>query len=91
MQGRDVAGGEQNCNLGQFRLMIRDRYVNVIHPDLVYNRGLICTLQWAKWQKWQASPLCLIVRSLIQNWQHCFILLLFVGTRGRSWSFLHVR
>ena len=43
MQGRDVAGGEQNCNLGQFRLMIRDRYVNVIHPDLVYNRGLICT------------------------------------------------
>ena len=43
-----VAGGEQDCNMGHFRVMIRDRYVDVIQPDLMYNGGLIRALRVAR-------------------------------------------
>ncbi len=41
----DVAGGEQDCNMGHFRAMIRHRTVDVIQPDLMYNGGLIRALR----------------------------------------------
>ena len=44
----DVAGGEQDCNLAHFRVMIRDRYVDMVQPDLMYNGGLIRTLRVAQ-------------------------------------------
>jgi L-alanine-DL-glutamate epimerase-like enolase superfamily enzyme len=44
----DVAGGEQDCNLGHFRVMIRERVVDMIQPDLMYNGGLIRALRVAK-------------------------------------------
>lgn len=44
----DVAGGEQDCNLGQFKVMIRERVVDMIQPDLMYNGGLIRALRVAK-------------------------------------------
>jgi L-alanine-DL-glutamate epimerase-like enolase superfamily enzyme len=43
----DVAGGEQDCNLGHFRVMIRDQIVNIVQPDLMYNGGLIRALRVA--------------------------------------------
>ena len=43
-----VAGGEQDCNMGHFKVMIRDRYVDVIQPDLMYNGGLIRALRVAR-------------------------------------------
>lgn len=44
----DVAGGEQDCNLGHFRMMIREGVVNVVQPDLMYNGGLIRALRVAR-------------------------------------------
>jgi len=44
----DVAGGEQDCNLGHFRTMIRTRTVDLIQPDLMYNGGLIRALRVAR-------------------------------------------
>ena len=44
----DVAGGEQDCNLGHFRVMIRERIVDMIQPDLMYNGGLIRALRVAR-------------------------------------------
>jgi L-alanine-DL-glutamate epimerase-like enolase superfamily enzyme len=44
----DVAGGEQDCNLGHFRVMIRERYVDMVQPDLMYNGGLIRALRVAR-------------------------------------------
>lgn len=44
----DVAGGEQDCNLGHFRVMIRERVVDMIQPDLMYNGGLIRALRVAQ-------------------------------------------
>lgn len=44
----DVAGGEQDCNLGHFRVMIRERVVDMIQPDLMYNGGLIRALRVAR-------------------------------------------
>ena len=44
----DVAGGEQDCNLGHFRVMIRERIVDVVQPDLMYNGGLIRALRVAR-------------------------------------------
>lgn len=44
----DVAGGEQDCNLGHFRAMIRNRTVDVVQPDLMYNGGLIRALRVAR-------------------------------------------
>jgi L-alanine-DL-glutamate epimerase-like enolase superfamily enzyme len=44
----DVAGGEQDCNLGHFKVMIRERIVNVVQPDLMYNGGLIRALRVAR-------------------------------------------
>lgn len=44
----DVAGGEQDCNLAHFRMMIRERVVDVIQPDLMYNGGLIRALRVAR-------------------------------------------
>lgn len=43
-----VAGGEQDCNLGHFRVMIRERYVDVVQPDLMYNGGLIRAMRVAQ-------------------------------------------
>jgi len=47
----DVAGGEQDCNLGHFRVMIRDRHVDMVQPDLMYNGGLIRALRVAQMAK----------------------------------------
>ncbi len=44
----DVAGGEQDCNLGHMKVMIRDGYVNVIQPDMMYNGGIIRALRVAR-------------------------------------------
>ena len=44
----DVAGGEQDCNMGQFRMMIREGVVNVVQPDMMYNGGLIRALRVAR-------------------------------------------
>ena len=44
----DVAGGEQDCNLAQFRTMIRERVVDVVQPDLMYNGGLVRALRVAR-------------------------------------------
>jgi len=44
----DIAGGEQDCNMGHFRAMIRKRTVDVIQPDLMYNGGLIRALRVAQ-------------------------------------------
>jgi L-alanine-DL-glutamate epimerase-like enolase superfamily enzyme len=41
----DVAGGEQDCNMGHFRAMIRQRTVDVVQPDMMYNGGLIRALR----------------------------------------------
>ena len=44
----DVAGGEQDCNLGHFRMMIRERVIDMVQPDLMYNGGLIRALRVAQ-------------------------------------------
>lgn len=44
----DVAGGEQDCNMGHFRAMIRSRTVDVVQPDMMYNGGLIRALRVGK-------------------------------------------
>ena len=44
----DVAGGEQDCNLGHFKVMIRERHVDMVQPDLMYNGGLIRALRVAQ-------------------------------------------
>jgi len=44
----DVAGGEQDCNLGHFRVMIRERIVDVVQPDMMYNGGIIRALRVAR-------------------------------------------
>lgn len=44
----DVAGGEQDCNLGQFRAMIDERIVDVVQLDLMYNGGIIRAMQVAR-------------------------------------------
>ena len=43
-----VAGGEQDSSLEMFAWMIRDRVVDVVQPDVMYNGGLIRALQVAK-------------------------------------------
>ena len=43
----EVAGGEQDCNLGHFRMMIRERVIDMVQPDLMYNGGLIRALRVA--------------------------------------------
>lgn len=42
-----VAGGEQDSNLLQFDWMIRERAVDVVQPDVMYNGGLIRALRVA--------------------------------------------
>ena len=44
----DVAGGEQDCNLAQFRTMIRERIVDVVQFDLMYNGGIIRAMKVAR-------------------------------------------
>jgi len=44
----DVAGGEQDCNLAQFRWMINERAVDVVQLDLMYNGGIIRAIQVAR-------------------------------------------
>lgn len=43
-----VAGGEQDSSLPLFDWMIRDRVVDVVQPDMMYNGGLIRALRVAK-------------------------------------------
>jgi L-alanine-DL-glutamate epimerase-like enolase superfamily enzyme len=42
-----VAGGEQDTSLVQFDWMIRERVVDVVQPDMMYNGGLIRALRVA--------------------------------------------
>ncbi len=44
----DVAGGEQDCNMGHFRVMIRDRIVDIVQPDPMYNGGIIRAMRVAR-------------------------------------------
>ncbi len=43
-----VAGGEQDSSLSLFAWMIRDRVVDLVQPDVMYNGGLIRCLQVAE-------------------------------------------
>ncbi|MCB0065198.1 MAG: mandelate racemase/muconate lactonizing enzyme family protein [Caldilineaceae bacterium] len=43
-----VVGGEQDTNIHHFAWMIRNRGVNMVQPDLLYNGGMIRTLRVAK-------------------------------------------
>ena len=42
-----VAGGEQDCNMGLFRYMIREGVVDVVQLDVMYNGGIIRALRVA--------------------------------------------
>ncbi len=44
----DVTGGEQDCELPNWRRMISDRVVDIIQPDICYLGGLTRTLRVAK-------------------------------------------
>jgi len=44
----DVAGGEQDCNLGMFRTMINSRIVDMVQLDMMYNGGIIRAMRVAK-------------------------------------------
>jgi L-alanine-DL-glutamate epimerase-like enolase superfamily enzyme len=44
----DVAGGEQDCSLSQWRRIVDMRAVDVVQPDVCYVGGLTRTLQVAK-------------------------------------------
>jgi len=43
-----VAGGEQDTNVHHFAWMIRNRSVDLVQPDLLYNGGMIRTLRVAR-------------------------------------------
>lgn len=43
-----VVGGEQDTNIHHFAWMIRNRGVDMVQPDLLYNGGMIRTLRVAK-------------------------------------------
>ena len=44
----DVTGGEQDCMMANWRLMIEERVVDVIQPDICYLGGMTRTLRVAK-------------------------------------------
>lgn len=44
-----VAGGEQDSSLPQFQWMLRQRVVDIIQPDIMYNGGMIRNCQVAQW------------------------------------------
>lgn len=44
-----VAAGEQETSLARFTKMARDRIVDVVQPDLVYNGGFARCLRVARW------------------------------------------
>ncbi len=44
----DVTGGEQDCELQNWRQMIQDKVVNVVQPDVCYLGGINRTLRVAK-------------------------------------------
>ncbi len=52
----DVAGGEQDCVLGQWRRMIDMRAVDVAQPDVCYVGGLTRTLQVAEMARTAGIP-----------------------------------
>ena len=44
----DVTGGEQDCEIPNWRWMIRDRVVDIVQPDVCYLGGITRTLKVAK-------------------------------------------
>lgn len=44
----DVTGGEQDCMMANWRLMIEERVVDVVQPDICYLGGMTRTLRVAK-------------------------------------------
>lgn len=44
----DVTGGEQDCELQNWRLMVNQRVVDVVQPDICYLGGMARTLRVAK-------------------------------------------
>ncbi|MCB6178707.1 mandelate racemase/muconate lactonizing enzyme family protein [Rhodobacter sp. Har01] len=44
----DVAGGEQDCELSSWQLMIQHKAVDILQPDVMYMGGLHRTLQVAR-------------------------------------------
>ncbi|MGR3762312.1 mandelate racemase/muconate lactonizing enzyme family protein (plasmid) [Roseobacteraceae bacterium NS-SX3] len=44
----DVAGGEQDCDLQQWKRMIAMRAVDIIQPDILYLGGIVRSLQVAR-------------------------------------------
>jgi L-alanine-DL-glutamate epimerase-like enolase superfamily enzyme len=55
----DVAGGEQDCMLPQWRRMIEMRAVDVVQPDVCYVGGLTRTLQVAEMARQAGLPVTL--------------------------------
>ncbi|HKW69615.1 MAG TPA: mandelate racemase/muconate lactonizing enzyme family protein [Candidatus Dormibacteraeota bacterium] len=53
----DVAGGEQDCMLGQWRRMIALRAVDIVQPDVCYIGGMTRALQVAEMAR-EAGLLC---------------------------------
>ena len=43
-----VAGGEQDTSYAKFRWMVRNRAVDIVQPDVIYNGGLIRTSRVAR-------------------------------------------
>jgi L-alanine-DL-glutamate epimerase-like enolase superfamily enzyme len=43
-----VAGGEQDTSFPKFRWMVRNRAVDIVQPDLIYNGGLVRTTRVAR-------------------------------------------
>jgi L-alanine-DL-glutamate epimerase-like enolase superfamily enzyme len=44
----DVTGGEQDCEMSIWKVMIRDRVVDVVQPDIMYMGGLVRSLKVAE-------------------------------------------
>ncbi|MCB1340692.1 MAG: mandelate racemase/muconate lactonizing enzyme family protein [Pseudooceanicola sp.] len=52
----DVTGGEQDCMLENWRLMVRDRVVDVLQPDICYLGGLSRSLRVARMAEAAGMP-----------------------------------
>ena len=52
----DVTGGEQDCMLENWRLMIRDRVVDVLQPDICYLGGISRSLRVARMAEAAGMP-----------------------------------
>jgi L-alanine-DL-glutamate epimerase-like enolase superfamily enzyme len=54
-----VAGGEQDSSASQFEYMIRNKVVDIIQPDIMYNGGFLRSLKIAGYARQQGIPITL--------------------------------